>query len=314
MSIGQSVGSLVLVDSMIANTPTGIVTSYQENSTALLLQNFGFFNVENAIIDNVENKILMAGGNEVLVDSWGFGLFSNSSGTTSSFINDQEIPTMNRTALLLGETAYNKPNFLTRHRPVYTDLGSSQVIDVKAAGAAGDGVTDDTAILNSILDRAANMSSIVFFPFGIYIIKDTLHVPVGSRIIGQAWSQIMVTGSRFEDELNQKIAVKVGRDGDVGVIEIQDMLITVSGPTAGAVLMEWNVHESSPGSAAMWGKLSFYYVSIYYMLTKYRYSLPGWRYYWIEATGIGLSTRFDFEHLQGCVPSSSCNLKGLGLF
>ncbi|CAG8005098.1 unnamed protein product [Penicillium nalgiovense] len=253
MSTGQSVGSLVLVDSMVANTPTGIVTSlYQENSTALLLQNFGFFNVETAIIDDVENKVLMAGGNEVLVDSWGFGMFTNSSATASTFVNGQEVPVMNRSASLLGTTAYNKPNFLTRRRPTYADLGSSQLIDVKSAGAAGDGVTDDTAVLNSILDRAANMSSIVFFPHGVYIIKDTLRVPVGSRIIGQAWSQIMATGSKFADELNPHVAVRVGIDGDVGVIEIQDLLITVSGPTEGAVLMEWNVHESSPGSAAMW--------------------------------------------------------------
>ncbi|OOQ88034.1 LysM domain protein [Penicillium brasilianum] len=253
MSTGQSVGSLVLVDSMIANTPTGIVTSlYKENSTALLLQNFGFFNVERAIIDNVEDKVLMAGGDEVLVDSWGFGMFANSSGAVSTFANGQEIPMMNRTASLLGTTAYNKPNFLTRRRPTYADLGASQVIDVKAAGAAGDGTTDDTAVLNSILDRAANMSSIVFFPHGVYIIKDTLRVPVGSRIVGQAWPQIMATGSKFADETNPHVAVKVGVDGDVGVIEIQDMLITVSGETEGAVLMEWNVHESSPGSAAMW--------------------------------------------------------------
>ncbi|KAB8225907.1 pectin lyase-like protein [Aspergillus novoparasiticus] len=251
MSTGQPVGSLILVDSMIANTPTGIITSlYQENSTALLLQNTGFFNVETAIIDNVEGKTLMAGGNEVLVDSWGFGLFANSS--SSTFINGDNIPVMNRSSTLLGTTGYNRPNFLARRRPAYTDLGMSQVIDVKAAGATGDGVTDDTAILNSILSQAANMSSIVYFPFGVYVIKNRLNIPVGSRIIGQAWSQIMAKGARFQDEANPQVAIRVGRPGDVGIIEIQDMLFTVSGPTAGAVLMEWNVHESTPGSAAMW--------------------------------------------------------------
>lgn len=254
MSTGQSVGSLALVDSMIANTPTGIVTSlYQENSTALLLQNFGFFNVEIAIVDNVKDKVLMNGGNQVLVDNWGFGMFTNSSGTASSFINGQDVPMMNRTASLLDTIGYNKPNFLTRRRPTYANLGPSQVIDVKAAGAAGDGLTDDTAVLNSLLDRAANMSSIVFFPHGVYVIKDTLRVPVGSRIIGQAWSQIMAKGSKFENELDPHVAVRVGIEGDIGIIEIQDMLVTVSGSTEGAVLMEWNVRESSPGSAAMWG-------------------------------------------------------------
>jgi glucan 1,3-beta-glucosidase len=35
-------------------------------------------------------------------------------------------------------------------------------------------------------------------------------------------------------------------------LEISDMLFTVKGPTDGAVLMEWNVKESTQGSAAMW--------------------------------------------------------------
>jgi hypothetical protein len=30
------------------------------------------------------------------------------------------------------------------------------------------------------------------------------------------------------------------------------MMFTGSGPTAGAVFMEWNIHESEQGSAAMW--------------------------------------------------------------
>jgi hypothetical protein len=31
-------------------------------------------------------------------------------------------------------------------------------------------------------------------------------------------------------------------------MEISDMLFTVKGPTAGAILMEWNVHEKGQGS------------------------------------------------------------------
>lgn len=253
MSTGQSVGSLVLVDSIIANTPTGIITSlYNENSTSFLVQNTGFFNVQAAVIDDVEQVTLMPGGDQVMVDSWGFGLLATSS-TNSTFIDAQDIPVMDRTDSLVGETGYYKPNFFTRRRPAYTDIGMGQVIDVKAWGATGDGQTDDTAVLNSILDRAANMSSIVFFPFGIYVVTDTLYVPVGSRIIGQAWSQIMATGPNFEDEMNPRVAVQVGRQGDSGIIEIQDMMFTVSGATAGTVLMEWNVHESTQGSAGMWG-------------------------------------------------------------
>lgn len=41
---------------------------------------------------------------------------------------------------------------------------------------------------------------------------------------------------------------RVGNVGESGIIEIQDMLFTVKGPTVGAILMEWNVHESTQGS------------------------------------------------------------------
>lgn len=228
-----------------------------DNSTAFLVQNCLFEQVDTAIVDNVKGNTLMAGGSVVQVDSWGFGRVAVSS-TDVSFVNGQNIPRMNRSSSLTTSDAFSQPNFFQRHRPAYTDIGMSQVIDVKEWGAAGDGVHDDTAVLNSILDRAANMSSIVFIPFGVYIITDTLQVPVGSRIVGQVWSQIMATGPKFQDDKNPRVAVKVGHPGDVGIIEIQSMMFTVSGPTAGAILMEWNVHESTQGSAGMWGMLSYF--------------------------------------------------------
>jgi len=225
-----------------------------ENSTSFLLQNVGFFNVQTAVKDVALPWVLMAGGNQVYVDNWGFGKVAGTSGDTN-FVNGGTIPTMSRNPDLLG-TAYDNmsPNLFTRRRPKYYDVPQSKIMNVKALGAVGDGVTDDTAVLNGILDGAANTSSIVYFPFGVYTITDTLRVPVGTRIIGQAWSQIMASGANFEDESRPRVAVKVGKRGDEGVVEIQDMMFTVSGPTAGAILVEWNVRQSSQGSTGMWGE------------------------------------------------------------
>jgi hypothetical protein len=70
LSTGQSLGFLVLVDAIIANTPTGIETSmFAENSTSLLLQNVRFFNVKDSITDVVLSKVLLAGEIGVLVDN-----------------------------------------------------------------------------------------------------------------------------------------------------------------------------------------------------------------------------------------------------
>jgi hypothetical protein len=119
MSTGQSVGSLVLVDAIIANTPTGIITSlFDENSTSLLIQNTGFFNVESAVVDNVKNKVLLAGGDSVIKKSWGFGMFSDTTGE-SFFANAVDIPAMNRTDSLTAEPASELLGryFFTRRRP-----------------------------------------------------------------------------------------------------------------------------------------------------------------------------------------------------
>ncbi|CAG8040248.1 unnamed protein product [Penicillium olsonii] len=253
LSTGQPLGSLILVDAIIANTPTGIVTSLlADNSTSLLLQNVGFFNVKNSITDNVLSKVLLAGGDEVKLDNWAFGRVMNAYGE-SSFIDGAAIPTMDRVESLLStELAYVRPNFYTRRRPKYTDIGQSQIINLKSAGAKGDGVTDDTTALNSIFSAAANMSSIVFVPFGIYRVTDTIKIPVGSRVIGQAWPQIMGEGKRFSNQLARRPVVQVGEPDESGVVEIQDMMFTVKSATAGAVLLQWNVHEITRGSAGLW--------------------------------------------------------------
>ena len=121
------------------------------------------------------------------MENWGFGKMTDASGA-SVFVNGANIPAMTRNAPLL-RTAYDQmaPNFFTRRRPKYYHVPATRIMDVKLLDAQGDGVSDDMAVLNAILDGAVNTSSIVYFPFGVYIITDTLRVPAGSRIIGQAW-------------------------------------------------------------------------------------------------------------------------------
>ena len=55
------------------------------------------------------------------------------------------------------------------------------------------------------------------------------------------------------DETHEHVLTQnsVGYPGDKGILEISDMLFTVKGPTAGAILMEWNVQESTQGSGEL---------------------------------------------------------------
>jgi hypothetical protein len=89
----------------------------------------------------------------------------------------------------------------------------------------------------------------------------------------------MASGPNFQDELNPRAAVQIGREGDVGIIEIQDLMFTVSGPTAGAIVVQWNVHESYQGSVGMWG--TYHTVSYrVWNLTDHgqRYPHSSWRW------------------------------------
>lgn len=81
MSSGHGVGSFVLVDAVTANTLSGTLTSlYSTNSTAFLLQNVEFYNIEKAIMAERRADPILAGGgggeNDVRIDAWGFGLYA----------------------------------------------------------------------------------------------------------------------------------------------------------------------------------------------------------------------------------------------
>lgn len=79
-------------------------------------------------------------------------------------------------------------------------------------------------------------------------------MPPGAKIVGACWSQIVATGPKFADMNNPKVMLRIGYDGEFGSVEISDMLFTVRGPTAGAVLVEWNLAAAEQGGAAMWGE------------------------------------------------------------
>jgi glucan 1,3-beta-glucosidase len=70
--------------------------------------------------------------------------------------------------------------------------------------------------------------------------------------VGEAWSVIAGQGSAFQDESNPQPVIKVGSVGSSGPVEITDMIFSTIGPAAGAIIVEWNVHESTQGSAGMW--------------------------------------------------------------
>lgn len=164
----------------------------------------------------------------------------------------------------LPQTALNRPRglvsgsneFFSRDQPQYENLGPNDFLNVVDFGANNNDhwrtAPSTTAAINAALQASAQQGKVLVFPAGIYLVDDTIFVPAGARIVGASWAQIAATGKNFANPQNPRVVVRVGNPGDKGRVEISDMIISQSGPTAGAIFMQWIIHEDAQGSAAMW--------------------------------------------------------------
>ena len=235
----QGTGSIAVIDSHFNGVPYAITVAKEDNEQPNII-------LDNLLVEDSTSVVLVSGGDTILEGSSG-ALYYN------SWANGYEYLPDGSGGILTGfmDPAPDKPESLLDSSGAYFRQAKPQYADETPIVATENGVSNDmsgdqASAINTLL--ADNVGSVIFFPAGIYLVEDTIKVPVGSRIIGSAWSQIMGTGSAFQDEKNPKVVVQVGEAGDQGTIEITDMLFTVQGPTAGAILMEWNVHESTQGS------------------------------------------------------------------
>ncbi|KAB5566246.1 exo-1,3-beta-D-glucanase [Coniochaeta sp. 2T2.1] len=230
----QGVGSVSFIDCTMSNVPTGILTDDGTDAPPNMV-------IDHLVIDNVETIVKTTDGQNLLHGSetiailglWGIG--QRFTGRSDSYQSGAITGVPNRPASLLDQGF-----FFSRSRPQYGSLGVGDFLVATAQGIKNDGTGDQTAVINQFLQNAVAQNKVAFFPAGIYQVQGTVKVPVGSRIQGSSWSQIMGTGSYFSNVKAPKVMVEVGSPGDSGVLEIVEMLFTVKGTTAGAILLEWN--------------------------------------------------------------------------
>ncbi|KAJ3274118.1 hypothetical protein HDV01_003401 [Terramyces sp. JEL0728] len=250
----QKVAGVTIIDSTFTECKIGVKTIKSKNSTpagagTLLLENIHINHVPNVVV-GVDDTLLVGGSGTI--DSWGQGRIYDVTGKTDTFTQGLLKANTRPSSLVDGST--KESPYFSREKPQYQNCPASSFINVKEYGVKGDGVTDDADAINYVLKLNFDSGDckVFFFPMGSYIIKSTITVPVGTRMVGETWSQIQATGSFFADPKNPQPAIRVGVPGDTGIIEISDFLFTHSGPVPGAILVQWNVHESTQGSAAMW--------------------------------------------------------------
>jgi glucan 1,3-beta-glucosidase len=308
----QSVGSIVLMDSVMTNTPTGILTVFGSNSIpatggTLVIDNVDFTGTTMAVA-GLNGAQILAGGS--VIDSWAQGnayrpvspmrrmkrtpqipstsadtclptqvapvsisggLSNLSSCTTSSSLPVMTLPANASSACTSSATpvsssrvqqqltAPTKPPSLLdgskkifeRSKPQYENVPASSFVSIKSRGAKGDGVTDDTAAIQAVFDNATQ-DEVVYFDHGAYVITSTVNVPKNIRITGEIWPLIMAGGTTFSDQTNPQPVFRVGMPGDQGAVEISDLIFETLGPRPGAILMEWNVADSTQGACGLW--------------------------------------------------------------
>ena len=116
-----------------------------------------------------------------------------------------------RTLLLIGLLA----PAVVSWRCVAADTAASSaategVFSAKSAGAKADGVTDDTAAIQSALDQASKAGGRVWLPPARYLVKGSLHIPPGVTLQGveesPVWTEpltgsiILATGGRDSED------------------------------------------------------------------------------------------------------------------
>ncbi|KAJ8120637.1 hypothetical protein ONZ43_g2705 [Nemania bipapillata] len=242
-------GSLILLDSFIFDTPVGIDVTTPKGSTSsqsfsIVIDNLRVTNV-GTTVKHESAGVTLAGSASQVIESWMFGKVYDQSNPKGKYQSGPLAELHPKTEVLSGANGY-----FQRSKPQYSDIDSNTFINVRMA-TQGDGATDDTFGLSVLIHLASIIRRPLYIPFGSYIVTQTVKIPVGTQIVGECWAQIVAKGAFFEDVHNPAPMIKVGEYGDTGLIEIQDVMFTTQGPTAGLILMEWNVAESEQGSAAM---------------------------------------------------------------
>ncbi|OJA12371.1 hypothetical protein AZE42_04340 [Rhizopogon vesiculosus] len=245
----QSVGSEAIIDAVVTNTPIFLRTSEASNGRlagSIVLNNIKLNSVPTAV--GVASGATVLAGGSITIDTWVQGnVYSGTSG--SKTFTQGDIPSMQKSSNLLDSAG----RIVGKSHPQYADYATSQFISVKSEGATGDGHTDDTAAIQDVIDNYAGCK-IIFFDAGTYYVTDTITIPAGTQIVGEAWSVIMAGGSAFSDESNPRVVIQAGAANSEGVLEISDIIFTTLGPAPGAIMIEWNVHDPSGQQAAagMW--------------------------------------------------------------
>ncbi|KAI8211142.1 hypothetical protein K4K52_011113 [Colletotrichum sp. SAR 10_76] len=245
-----NIGSVSVLDSSFTGVATAALQIAPPNeapgtgSTGVNLENVKLSGVA-ATVQDTAGKVWLD-GSAGTVTEWTLGPTYEGTTAARTYTKGGKVGDYRRHSTLLdADGAY-----FERPKPQYEDKAVGDFVHIKDMGVTGDGSTDDTAAFQAAL--YASQGKILFIDAGSYILTSTIVIPSGTKIVGETWSQLVASGSYFEDASKPQVLIKVGTVGSIGDVEIQDIMFTTRGATAGLILIEWNIQAASQGSAGMW--------------------------------------------------------------
>ncbi|GJC97654.1 glucan 1,3-betaglucosidase [Colletotrichum higginsianum] len=256
----NSTTSITLIDSQFVNVKTAIRTSRDPGakvpSTAgtLVLENVAFSNVGAALIGPKNNTIIPGTSGTILNHGFAMGHVYTPTGPTDYTGGDASyFPVY---PALLASSSTNGTKYYERSKPHYEDVPASCFISARSFGAKGDGTTDDTVALNNLFNYVTADPSaylVAFVDAGTYYVSDTVFIPPGARIVGEALASIIMGGgARFQDITRPHPVVKVAIPGQCGSIEWSDMIVSTRGAAPGAKVIEYNLNTLGGEPSGMW--------------------------------------------------------------
>jgi glucan 1,3-beta-glucosidase len=247
---GQLVESVVILDSTFTNTPIGISTAHTFSTTSttgsLAIENT-FFNNVPTIVKGPTSVTLAGNTGTYYLGAWVQGHRYIPNGPSDV---ETSVSYFTRPSTMVTGSANN---YCFRSKPQYENVLSTNFVSVRTGGAKGDGVTDDTAAIQAVINSATTAGKIVYFDSGIYKISATLNIGPGARIVGEAYPVILASGTLWNNIAHPIPVVRVGAAaGQTGIVEWSDMIVSTQGAMAGAVLIQWNLASPAASPSGMW--------------------------------------------------------------
>lgn len=183
-------------------------------TTGITLENVIFNNVRAPVRDWL-NKVYLS---DQRVYLWSMGPVYSDQGERVFSLGSTSV--MTRQGRMLGDNPLDLPSapYFERAKPQYERLKHPDFVQVKDRGVRGecsslvrsqpidtcnlgDGITDDTKALQTVIDtfRKDRQNRVIYIDAGTYLLSDTITIPSGTRIVGEAWSQLVAYGPNFED-------------------------------------------------------------------------------------------------------------------